>query len=96
MTPSWVLEAPIPRAASRMEGGTDLSDARLAMMMVGSVIKVSTRPPTRGVRARKAEKIKKDGQSQQAEDDGGNRRQVVDWFTSMRSVHLFLGANSSR
>ncbi len=44
----WFLEAPTPKAASRMEGGTDFRAARLAMMMVGRVINVSTSPPTRG------------------------------------------------
>ncbi len=41
-----VFDAPRPSAAERIEGGTARSAARVAMMMVGSVISVSTRPPT--------------------------------------------------
>ena len=36
-------------AASLIEGGTDLIAARLAIMMVGSVINVNTKPPINGV-----------------------------------------------
>ncbi len=45
----WVRLAPMARAASRMDGGTALSDERVAMMMVGRAISASTRPPTRGL-----------------------------------------------
>ena len=41
-------DAPTPRAASRMEGGTDIRAARPAIMMVGRVMSVKTNPPTRG------------------------------------------------
>ena len=43
------FRCPDPRAASLMEGGTDLSEARPAMIMVGRVIRVKTSPPTSGV-----------------------------------------------
>ena len=45
----FALDAPSPRAASLMLGGTDLSEALVEIMIVGSVIKVRTRPPTIGV-----------------------------------------------
>ena len=44
----WVLDAPTPRAASRIEGGTALSAERVAMITVGMAIRARTRPPTRG------------------------------------------------
>ena len=43
-----IFDAPTPKAASRIEGGTDFSAARVEMMIVGSVINVRTNPPTRG------------------------------------------------
>ena len=43
-----ILEAPTPKAASRIDGGTAASEARVEMMIVGSVISVRTRPPTSG------------------------------------------------
>jgi hypothetical protein len=39
-------EAPNPSAAERIDGGTAASAARVAMMMVGSVIRDSVMPPT--------------------------------------------------
>ena len=38
----------MPSAASRIDGGTALKAARVAMMMVGRVISASTIPPTSG------------------------------------------------
>ncbi len=38
----------MPSAASRIEGGNDSSAARLAIMTIGSVIRVRTSPPTNG------------------------------------------------
>ena len=43
-----IFEAPTPNAASRIDGGTDFSEARVEMMIVGKVIRVSTKPPTSG------------------------------------------------
>ena len=43
------MEAPTPSAASRIDGGTDFNDARLAIIIVGKVIRVRTIPPTTGV-----------------------------------------------
>jgi hypothetical protein len=45
---TWSGEAPRPRAASRIEGGTAWIAERPAMMMVGSVISASVSPPTSG------------------------------------------------
>ena len=39
---------PDTNAASRIEGGIEASDARVAMIMVGSVISDKTKPPTSG------------------------------------------------
>ena len=40
-----IREAPMPSAASRMEGGTEARAARPAMMIVGRVMRASTSPP---------------------------------------------------
>src|SRR5690606_16149509 len=40
---AWVFDAPMARAASRMEGGTAFSALRVAMMTVGRAIRASTR-----------------------------------------------------
>ena len=39
-------EAPMPKAASRIDGGTDLTALRPAMTMTGIVISASVKPPT--------------------------------------------------
>src|SRR3546814_19259912 len=44
---TWWREAPTPKAASRIDGGTAFSAARVTMMMVGRVISDRTMPPTR-------------------------------------------------
>ena len=41
-----IFDAPTPKAASRIDGGTARIDARVAMMMVGSVISEITSAPT--------------------------------------------------
>jgi len=46
-----IFEAPIPSAASLIDGGTDLIAARLEIIIVGKVIRVSTKPPTNGTEA---------------------------------------------
>ena len=44
-----IFDAPTPRAASRMLGGTARIEAREEIMMVGNVIKAKTMPPTNGI-----------------------------------------------
>ena len=68
----------MPRAASRMEGGTDFKAARAAIMMVGKVIRVSTRTAHDGRTTRQTEKVDEHGQAEQTENDGRNRRQIID------------------
>ncbi len=67
-----------PSAAARIDGGTAFSAARVAMMMVGSVISVSTRPPTSAAERGRPAKLMKDGEAQQTVDDRGNGGEVVD------------------
>jgi len=90
-----VFDAPIPSAASRIEGGTDFSAARLAMMMVGSVIKVSTRPPTSGADRGRPKKLMNTASPSKPNTIEGTAARLL-MFTSIISVHLFCGANSSR
>ena len=47
-TTTWRGEAPSPRAASRIEGGTAWIETRPVMMIVGSVIRARVTPPTTG------------------------------------------------
>ena len=90
-----ILEAPTPRAASRMLGGTDFSEARVEMMMVGRVISVSTSPPTSGADCgRWANWIKTASPRIPNTIDGTAAR--FEMLTSIRSVQRFCGANSSR
>ena len=72
------LEAPTPRAAWRMEGDTAWIAAREVMMTVGQRDQGEHDTAHQGSGTRQAEEIDKDRQTQQAEYDGGYRRQVVD------------------
>ena len=90
-----IFEAPTPRAASRIEGGTDLSEARLAMMIVGRVIRVSTRPPTREAERGRFMKLRKTARPSSPKTIDGIAARLL-MLTSIRSVQRFLGANSSR
>ena len=73
-----ILEAPTPSAASRIEGGTAPIAARVAMMMVGSVIRASTRPPTIEAERGMPTKLMKIGEAEQAEHDRRHGGEVVD------------------
>ena len=73
-----IFDAPIPSAASRIDGGTDLRAARVAMIMVGNVISVRTNPPTIGADCRQANEVDEKRQTENAEHDRGNRSQVGD------------------
>ncbi len=69
---------PCPAPPARIDGGTERSAARVAMMMVGSVISVSTRPPTRGAERGRPKKLMNTASAEQAEDDRGHRGEIVD------------------
>ena len=47
----------MPNAASWIEGGTEARAARPAMMIIGKVIRLSTKPPTSGVARGKPKKL---------------------------------------
>ena len=90
-----IFEAPRPSAASRIDGGTDVSAAREAMMMTGNVMRLKTRPPTSGAdRGRPKALMNSAKPSRPNTIDGTAARLLM--FTSMRSVQRLRGANSSR
>jgi hypothetical protein len=86
---------PDPNAASRIDGGTDFRAARLAMMMVGRVIKDSTSAATRGVERGTPKMAMKTASPRSPKTIEGTAAKLL-MFTSIRSVQRFLGANSSR
>ncbi len=90
-----IFEAPTPSAAERIEGGTAFSAERVAMMIVGSVISVSTSPPTSAAeRGRPRKPMNSATPSRPKTIDGTAARLLI--LTSMTSVNRFFGANSSR
>ena len=90
-----IFEAPTPNAASRIDGGTDFSAARLAMMMVGRVMSVSTRPPTSGAERGRPKRLMNMARPSSPNTIEGTAARLL-ILTSMRSVMRFFGANSSR
>ena len=78
-----------------IEGGTDFSAARVAMMIVGSVISVSTRPPTIGADIGRCMKLMKKARPRMPKTIEGTAARF-EMFTSITSVSQFFGANSSR
>ena len=88
-------EAPTPSAASRIDGGTAFSAARVAMMMVGSVISASTMPPTSGAERGRPKKLRKTARPSRPNTIDGTAARLL-MLTSIRSVSRFFGANSSR
>jgi hypothetical protein len=91
----WILEAPMPSAASRIDGGTAFSAAREAMMMVGKVSSVSTSAPTSGAdRGRPKNPMNTARPSRPNTMEGTAARLLM--FTSMMSVQRLRTANSSR
>ena len=89
------LEAPRPSAAERIDGGTAASAARVAMMIVGSVISVSTRPPTSGAERGMPRKLMNTARPSRPKTIDGTAARLL-MLTSMRSVKRFFLANSSR
>ena len=90
-----IFDAPTPSAASRIDGGTDFSAARVEMMIVGSVISVSTSPPTMGADCGSPAKLMKIARPRMPKTIDGTAARF-EMLTSMRSVSRFFGANSSR
>ena len=43
-----IFDAPTPKAASLILGGTDCKEALAAIMITGKVISAKTKPPTNG------------------------------------------------
>ena len=76
-----IFEAPTPSAASRIDGGTAFSDARVEMMIVGRVISVRTSPPTSGCGLRQVHELDEHRQTEDTKDDGRHRGEV-------RDIHL--------
>ena len=78
-----------------IEGGTDFSAARDAMMIVGSTSRASTRPPTSGADRGKSKKFRNIARPSRPNTIDGTAARLL-MLISMSSVSLFLGANSSR
>ena len=85
----------MPSAASRIDGGTAFSAAREAMMMVGSTISASTRPPTSGAERGRPKKFRNTARPSRPKTIEGTAARLL-MLTSIRSVQRFFGANSSR
>ena len=75
---TWTGDAPTPSAASRIEGGTALIALRPAMTITGMVISASVRPPTSGAERGRPKRAEEHREAEQAEDDRGHRREIVD------------------
>ena len=90
-----IRDAPTPSAASRIEGGTDFSAERLAMMIVGRVMRVSTRPPTIGAERGSPKTFRKTASPSSPNTIEGTAARLL-MLTSMMSVQRFRRANSSR
>ncbi len=89
------LEAPTPRAASRIDGGTALRAARAAMMMVGRVIRVSTQAAVIGADRGMPIRLMNMARPSRPKTMDGTAAKLL-MLTSIRSVQRFFGANSSR
>jgi len=96
--------APIPSAASRIEGGTALIALRLAMTMTGMIISASVTPPTSAAERGSIGPISCPNRLQVPRNtaspskpkmiEGTAARLLIE--TSIRSVQRFFGAYSSR
>ena len=86
----------MPSAASRIEGGTPRSAARVATTMIGNVISVSVRPPTSGAERGRLKKLRNTASPSRPNTIEGTAARLL-MLTSIRSTQrVFLGANSSR
>ena len=82
-------------AASVIEGGTAAMEERAAMITVGSVIRASTIPPTRGAERGKPKKFKNTARPRRPKTIEGTAARLF-IFTSMKSFNLFFLANTSK
>ena len=89
------MEAPTPSAASRIEGGTDFSAARVAMMIVGIVMSASVMPPTKGAERGRPNQPRNTASARRPNTTEGTAARLL-ILISMKSLIRFLGANSSR
>ena len=64
-------------------------------MMVGRVIRVNTSPPTRGAERGNPKKLRNTAKPSNPKTMDGTAARLL-MLISIKSVHLFLGANSSR
>ena len=76
-------------------GGTDFREARVEIMMVGKVIRVSTSPPTMGADCGRPAKLMKIARPRIPNTMEGTAAKL-EILTSIISVSRFVGANSSR
>ena len=90
-----IFDAPKPIAASLIDGGTAFMAALLAMIMVGSVIKVSTMPPTKGADRGKPNKLIIMAKPSKPKTMEGTAARLL-ILISIMSVKRFFGANSSK
>ena len=90
-----IFDAPTPSAASRIDGGTALIAARLEIITVGSVISVSTSPPSTGAERGISKKLMNTASPSRPKMIDGTAARLL-MFTSMKSVQRFCAANSSR
>ena len=90
-----MLLAPIAKAASLILGGTAFKEARAAIIIVGSVIKDKVIPPTKGVDLGKLNTANKTPKPKRPKTIDGTAAKLF-ILTSIKSVNLFLGANSSK
>ena len=82
-------------AASLIDGGTAFNDALVAIIMVGNVINAKTIPPTTGADLGKCITLRKIANPSKPKIIEGTAAKLF-MLTSIKSVNLFLGANSSR
>ena len=78
-----------------MEGGTAFKHERLEIIIVGSVISVSTSPPTKGTERGMPNKFRNIARPSRPKITEGTAAKLL-MFTSIKSVIRFLGAYSSR
>ena len=75
--------------------GTAFNDALVAIIMVGNVINAKTIPPTTGADLGKCITLRKIANPSKPKIIEGTAAKLF-MLTSIKSVNLFLGANSSR
>ena len=92
---AWIGLAPIPSAASRIDGGTARKEARDAIIIVGNVINDKTSPPTNGVDLGRSKTFKSNAKPSNPKTIDGTAAKLL-ILTSINAEILFFGANSSK